>query len=315
MNSKVTPLVESGLLAAILGLAATYLPVVGLVVEFFCPIPIVILTVRQGIKFGAAAVVAAFLLTLMFIGPVLAVRLTLTFSLCGLVLGQCLRKGFSAVKCFVPTLIMGFAAQIVMLIMFMAIMGVDLIGENMRIIRESFEQSFNFYESMGVDPEVIGYSKEMIEPIARLVGLLTPIILFGVALINTVGSYALTKFIFRKLHMKFAEPLPPFAYWRFPVAFTYLAAFSGIGIYWGEKLSEGLLYFISMNSLFLALLVGLVQGLSLLSFIADKYNISKLMRRIILVILILNFLLVQIVAFTGMFDMIFDYRKLLMKKS
>ena len=312
MSNKITPLVEGGLLAAItaiLGLAATFLPIVGIVIEFFCPIPIVILTVRQGLKFGAAAVVASFLLTLIFTGPALAIRLALTFSLCGLVLGQCLRLKLNAVKCFVPTFIMACAAQIVMLIMFLAIMGVDLIGENMQMIRDSFDESFKFYADMGVDPQLISQSREMVEPIARFIGLLTPIILFSVALINTAGSYALTKWFFRKLNMKFAEPLPPFAQWRFPVAFVYLAAFAGIGIYWGEKLSEGGLYFISMNALFIACIIGLIQGLSLLSFMADKYKVSKLVRRLIFVILILNFFLLQIVAFTGLFDIIFDYRK------
>ena len=318
MNNKITPLVEGGLLAAItaiLGLAATFLPIVGLIVEFFCPIPIVILTVRQGLKIGAAAVVASFLLTLIFMGPVLAIRLVLNFSLCGLVLGQCLRLKLNAVKCFVPTFIMACASQIVILIMFMAIMGVDLIGENMQLIRDSFNDAFKVYEEIGVDPQIINQSKEMVEPIARLIGLLTPIILFLVALINTACSYALTKWIFKKLNMKFAEPLPPFTQWRFPVAFVYLAAFAGIGIYWGEKLSAGGLYFISMNALFIACIIGLIQGLSLLTFIADKYNVSKLVRRIIFVVMLLNFLLLQVVAFAGLFDMVFDYRKSLQKKS
>ena len=312
MSNKITPLVEGGLLAAItaiLGLVATYLPIVGIVVEFFCPIPIVILTVRQGLKFGAAAVVASFLLTLIFTGPALAIRLVLTFSLCGLVLGQCLRLKLSAVKCFVPTFIMACAAQIVMLIMFMAIMGVDLIGENMQIIRDSFNDAFKVYEEMGVDPQLINQSKEMVEPVARLIGLLTPIILFCVALINTAGSYALTKWIFRKLHMKFAEPLPPFTQWRFPIGFVYLAAFSGLAVYWGERLSEGGLYFIATNLFFIAGIIGLIQGLSVLTFLADKYKISKLVRRIIFVILILNFFLLQVVAFAGLFDIIFNYRK------
>ena len=318
MNNKITPIVEGGLMAAItaiLGLASVYLPVVGLIVEFFCPIPIVILTVRQGVKIGAAAVIASSILLLMFMGPILAVRIALTFSLCGLVLGECLRRGFNAVKCLVPTLIMAFSAQILILIMLMAIMGVDLIGENMQVIRESFDQSFKIYEEMGVDPEVIAYSKNMVEPIAKLIGLLTPIILFFVALINTICSYFITKWIFKKLQMKFAEPLPPFAQWRFPIFFLYLAAFAALGIYWSESWQAGGLYFISVNALFLAIIIDLVQGLSLLSFIADKYNISKFVRRIIFVVVLLNFMFMQIIAFAGMFDMIFDYRKHLQKNS
>ncbi len=312
MGSKVTPTVEGGLIAAltvILSLAAIYLPIIGAFVEFFCAIPIVVLTVRQGFKFGASAVAVSFVLLLMFSGPILAVRMTLSFGLCGLVLGQCLNRGLSAVKCFIPVLIMGFFAQIVSVAMLSIISGVDVVEQDMKLVRESFTQSFEIYESMGVDPQVINQTKEIVEPIVQLIAVLTPIILFGVALINTVGTYILSKWIFQKLRMKFAEPMPPFAQWRFSTVFLYIAAFSALGLYWGQTRQISVLYFIAFNALVFAMIVGLTQGLSLLSFLADKYNVSKFVRRIVFVILILNIFFLQVVAVTGLFDMLFDYRK------
>ena len=318
MNSKVAPLIESGLMAAItaiLGMAATYLPVVGLIVEFFCPLPIVVLTVRRGFKFGAAAALVSLLILLMFMGPILAVRITLMFSLCGLMFGYCLRRGLSTVKCLIPTLIMAFAAQIISVLMMSLIMGIDIVEDEVKLLRESFEQSFQVYESLGVDPASIGYAQNQVESIIQLIAILTPIILFLTALVNVIVSYLIAKIIFRKLNMKFAEPLPPFAQWRFPTAFLYLAAFSALGLYWGETRALAVLYFVSMNGLFFAVLIGLVQGLSLLSFLADRYKISKFVRRLIFIILILNFMLAQVVAFTGLFDMIFDYRKYFRNKT
>lgn len=312
MNSKVAPLIESGLMAAItaiLGMAATYLPVVGLFVEFLCPLPIVVLTVRRGLKFGAAAAFVSLLMLLMFMGPILAVRITLMFSLCGLMFGYCLSRGLSAVKCFIPTLIMAFAAQVISILMMTIILGVDVIDDEVKIMRESFAQSFQVYESMGIDPASIGYAQDQVEALIQLIAVLTPIILFLTALVNVTVTYLIAKILFRKLNMKFAEPLPPFTQWRFSKAFLYLAAFSALGLYWGETRALPALYFVAMNGLFFAVLIGLVQGISLLSFIADRYNVSKFVRRIIFVILILNFMLAQIVAFTGLFDMIFDYRK------
>lgn len=312
MNSKVAPLIESGLISAItaiLGMAATFLPVVGLFVEFFCPLPIIILTVRRGLKFGLAAVFVSLLLLLIFMGPILAVRITLMFSLCGLMLGYCLSRGFSAVKCLVPTLIMAFAAQVISILMMSIVMGVDIVDDEIKLLRESFAESFQVYQDLGVDTTTIGYAQNEVETIIQLIAVLTPIILFLSALANVIVSYFIAKIIFRKLNMKFAEPLPQFTQWRFPIAFLYLAAFSALGLYWGETRTLTVLYFISMNGLFFAILIGLLQGLSLLSFLAERYKISKFVRRIVFVILILNFMLAQIVAFTGLFDMIFDYRK------
>lgn len=318
MNSKVAPLIESGLMAAItaiLSMAATYLPVVGMFIEFFCPLPIVVLTVRRGLKFGAAAVVVSFLMLLMFMGPILAVRITMMFGLSGLMLGYCLQRGLSAIKCLIPTVIVAFAAQIVSVLMLTIVLGIDVVGQDVELLRESFNESFQIYESLGVDPATIEQTKLAVEPLIQLIAALTPVFLFLTALLNVIVSYLISKIIFRKLNMKFAESLPPFAQWRFPIAFLYLAAFSALGLYWGETRQIAPLYFISINGIFFAGLIGFIQGLSLLSFVADKYNISKFVRRIVVVILILNLMLLQIVAFTGLFDMIFDYRKHLKNKT
>ncbi|MBQ9479290.1 MAG: DUF2232 domain-containing protein, partial [Selenomonadaceae bacterium] len=57
-----------------------------------------------------------------------------------------------------------------------------------------------------------------------------------------------------------------------------------------------------------------VQGLSLMSFAADHFKLSKLIRRLLFLVVLLNGMLLQAVAFTGLFDMYFDYRKRLAKK-
>lgn len=312
MNSKAKPLIEGGLLAAlttILSLASIYLPVLGMLIEFFCAVPIVVLTARQGVKIGAAAVFVSTIMLFMFVGPFLAIRITLTFGLCGLVLGQCLRLGFNAVKCFVPTLTVSFVAQLVSLAMLIIFFGIDVVGENQQLIRESFDESFKIYESMGVDPEVINYSKAATESIIQLLTLLLPVILFFTALINAAGSYLLSKMIFRKLNMKFAEPLPPFKQWRFPSDLLYVAAFAAIGIYWGETRQIAMLYYVSANALVLSILIGLVQGLSVVSYVVERYKISKILYGIFCVMVCLNFMLMLMVSITGLFDIAFDYRK------
>ena len=54
---------------------------------------------------------------------------------------------------------------------------------------------------------------------------------------------------------------------------------------------------------------GVVQGISLLWYTAEHYRVSKLLRYVLLFILLTNGILLQILAFTGLFDMLFDYRR------
>ncbi len=310
MSSK--PIVEGGLLTAIsviLGLASVYLPVFGLIVEFFCAVPIVVLTVRQGAAKGFLALTATFILLTVFVGPLLSIRNALSFGVCGLVLGWCIVKGYGAVKSFVATLITAFVAQLIVIGLVTFVMEIDVLDTEMTSVRESFNESFKLYEQIGVDEQTISQARAQVEPTLELMKFLLPMILMLMALLNAVACYLTSQAVFKKLRLKFVEPMPPFAEWRFPIIILYIASFAILGVYWGGTRNWELLFTISLNTAFFAMSIGLVQGLAVLSCAADKYNISKFVRRIIFVFLVLNMLTLELVAITGLFDMIFDYRK------
>lgn len=316
MSSRITPTVEGGLLTAIaviLGLASIYLPVIGLFVEFFCAVPIVVLTVRQGAAKGALALIASFLILAMFIGPLLSMRIALSFGICGLVLGYCISKSFSAVKCFMATLITAFFAQVVAIAILTFVMGVNVMETELSGVQEMFDDTFRMYETMGVDKQAIDELRGQVTPTLKLMSYLMPFILALMGLINAVTCYLTSKWIFAKLRMKFVEPLPKFAAWKFPRIILYLVAFSAIGVYWGATREWMVLYTISVNVAFVTTGIGFIQGLAVLSAVADSFNVSKFWRRLLFIVIIFNMMFIEIVAFTGLFDMIFDYRKRLKK--
>ena len=69
------------------------------------------------------------------------------------------------------------------------------------------------------------------------------------------------------------------------------------------------IYEVALNLTVVAMLIGLVQGLSLMSFLFDRYKLSKFLRVAFYVMVLLNMFFVQLVAITGLIDMMFDYRK------
>ena len=311
-SRKITPTVEGGLLTAIaviLGLAATYLPVVGVVVEFFCPAPFAVLTVRRGIKTGVTALLVSSVLLTLFLTPLGAVRIALTLNLCGVVLGCCILKNFSAVKSFIATLIAAGISQMLLVIFLAAVMGINFADLELSTLNEAFAESFKFYEAAGFSAAEIGQMREQISKVIELISYIIPLILTLMALINTAACYITSQWIFKKLRINFLPEMPKFAEWRFPVIFLYIASFAILGMYWGGTREWDLLFTVSLNLTIMSLGVGLVQGYSLLSFLADRYEVSKFWRRIIYIFILLNGLLTQILAFAGLFDMIFDYRK------
>ena len=317
MNSKITPTVEGGLLTAIaviLGLASIYLPILGLFVEFFCAVPIVVLTVRQGATRGAVALAASFLILAMFIGPILAIRNVLSFGICGLILGYCISKNFGTVKCFTATLVTAFLAQIATIAILMFVLGINVPEIETTAVQETFDEVFKMYETGGLDKQTLDQLRGQFETTFELMKYLMPFILFLMGLINAVTCYLTSKWIFAKLKMKFIEPLPPFAQWKFPQLVLYLVAFSAIGVYWGSTREWIPLYTVSVNVAFVSTGLGFIQGLAVLSAMADSFNVSNFWRRLIFIVIIFNMLFIEIVSFTGLFDMIFDYRKRLVKR-
>ncbi len=311
MGRSITPTIEGGLLVAItviLGLVTVYVPLIGMLVEFFCAVPLAILTARQGAGKGLTALVVTFILLSILISPLLSIRIVLSFGICGVVLGWCVRKNFNAVKIFFMTLVVASAAQVVSLYFLIIIMDVNLIEEQIEMVRESFDESFKLYEEMGVEQERISEAKTQVEPALQMLVFLMPTLIMLTALINSVAAYLTAQWIFPKLQMKIPK-MPPFAEWKFPSLFLYTAIIGGLGLYWGFTRGWTEIYEISLNLLIVSMIIGLIQGLALLSFLFDRWKVSKILRRIFYVILILNMLLLQIVAITGLMDMIFDYRK------
>lgn len=311
MRKSITPTIEGGLLVAItviLGLVTVYVPLIGMFLEFFCAVPLAVLTARQGAGKGLTALFVACILLSMLISPVLAIRLALSFGFCGVALGWCVRKNFNAVRIFFTTLVVASAAQVVSIGILIAIMDVNIIETQIEVVRESFNESFALYESLGVDKNQIAESKKQVEPALQAMIYLMPTVIMLTALINAVAAYLTAQWIFPKLQMKIPQ-LPPFAQWKLPSLFFYTAIIGGLGLYWGFTRGWTEIYETSLNLLIISGIIGLVQGFSLLSFIFDRYKISKLMRRFFYVITVLNMFLLQIVAITGLLDMLFDYRK------
>ena len=103
--------------------------------------------------------------------------------------------------------------------------------------------------------------------------------------------------------------LPPFADWRLPKAFAYLFGFAMVGLYWGGTRQIDWLYQASLNADMLALFAGLIQGLALMATVMNKFKVRGFWRWLFYLLILVNGLFAQILAFTGLFDMVFDYRR------
>lgn len=311
VQRRIQPMVEGGILSAIaiiFAFISAYLPVLGPFVNLIWPVPMILLGVRHGYKWSLLATVAAGLLIALLMHPLHALSVVVGFGLIGIVLGHAFRSDFAPGK----TMIWGTAAS---LLSKAAIIGLGIVVTGINpldmgnTMTKTVEQAIDLYRGMGMSEEQLAQVKESMQTVMKLVPLVLPTGFFMAAIVDTYLNFLVAKAVLRKLGHTVQE-FPPFKHWTMPLAVVYAFAFALVGIYWGQSREIQLLYQAGMNLQVLASCMLFLQGMALIYFLADKYNLSRLTRGIILVLVFTNGWFAQIVIFAGVFDLVADYRRL-----
>ncbi len=311
INHRMTPMTESGLLSAItviMALIAVYLPVLGMAAALLWPLPVVVLVVRHGLRWGVMAAVVSAVIMAILIEPTLAARMLIAFAPVGLMLGFGYRRGWSAVRVFAAVLGTSIAAKILALLLVLALTNINPLDMQVDMLKDSFSTSADIYRSMNVDEAQLAVMEQDFDKSMQLVSLLMPLVVIMMGFLDAFVNFVVANRVLRRLGHRVPE-LVPFTEWRLPQAVLYLFGFALVGMYWGGSREIPLLYQISFNANMFAMFIGIVQGVSLLWYAADRWHLGKAVRFCVLAFILLNGILAQIVAFTGLFDMLFDYRR------
>lgn len=310
-NRRVKPMVEGGILAAIavaMSLISLYVPIIGSFMALILPLPIIVLVVRHGVRWGIMSTVIAGVLISMLISPLQAISIVVVCGFIGVVLGYTYRKGYSAVRCLTIGSVSAIAAILVVFAVSFLFINVNPMNIQMDMMQQAFEESLAVYRSSGMSEteiaEISGKFKTGLDTVKQLV----PVTVLLAGLFETYINFIVAGVVLRRVgHMNIVT-MPPFKEWKLPWGLVYIYAFSLIGMYWGSSREIEVLLQVSMNFNMFATILSFIQGLVILFYMADRYQLSNFLRGIIL-ILILTSGLFQVVALIGLFDIIFDYRK------
>ena len=310
-SHRITPLTEGGLLAAltvVIAIASVYVPLAGPFIALLWPLPLAVLVLRHGMRQGIMAMLVAGAALAMLIEPLIALRLVMAYGPLGLVLGYGYRKGYNGIKLFTLAFLAAILGELVVLGLIFAIFGNNPFAMLMDGLKSSFEASFNLYEQAGMPAEEIEAGRAQIATGLQLMSQLGPLLIVVLGLLDAGVAFFFGGRILARLGHEVPQ-LPPFADWRLPKAFAYLFGFAMVGLYWGGTRQIEWLYQLALNADMLALFAGLIQGLALVATVMNKFKVTGFWRWLFYLLILLNGLFAQILAFTGLFDMVFDYRR------
>ena len=311
-SQKIKPMAEGGILSAIavaMALISIYVPLIGTMVAFIWPLPIIILVVRHGIRWGIMASIVSCLLIAMLIHPMQALMMLIAFGLVGLVLGYNYRKGYGAFKSLGIGIIASILAKIAVIALSAVLLNINPFQMQMEAVDEGFKTSIEIYRTAGMSEEQLATLETDIKHGMEVVKLLFPMIIVFAGIIDAFINFSVAGKVLRKLGNTDVVSLKPFSEWRMPIVVVYLYAFALIGMYWGSTREIELLFQISLNANVFATALGFIQGLTIFTTVANRYNLSKFLRGIILILVFTTGLFLQVLAFIGLFDIVFDYRR------
>ena len=294
--------------AVVYALAAIYLPMLTMMMGMFWPVFIALVTVREGLRWGVLAAAASLLLTMLFATPVTGAFFVLSFAPTGLVLGAFFRRRADTMRALVGGALASLGGKVAAALMMLLLFGLNPFAMDISTANATLDETLAMYRSLGMDEAQLEETRAASTQVLELFVLMLPALFLGSSVIEVTACFALLRKVLTRLGLP-ASPLPAFTEWRLPVFFPYLFAFSLIAIYWGTTRDITLLYQAGLNGYLIAFIAGLVQGLSLVQFLMKHFKVSSLVRILIYVFIALNGFMTQILSWTGLFDMAFDYRK------
>lgn len=306
-NTKAKPMMEGGLLAALLVVIAVmslYIPFANVVWS----LPVALIGARHGVRYSVLTAVVGALLIALTVHLAEGVMLFLGGGLTGIVLGACLARRLGGVKTLALTSVSSFVSLIVFIELTMVMMGVDLAGMIEQIQMSSASMVQDMAGMMSTEAEREAFV-QMEKELMQMVVMLLPSGLVMYALVCAGVNLMLARAIMRRMQMEVSY-FPPFARWRFSRAVLYLFVLSLVGVYWGDKWNSDILISAAENVKSIMMWALLLQGASVLWFVKEKsVLIGRIWWLVFLLAVISPIFTIALVVLGGV-DILMNYRKI-----
>ena len=300
-------LVESALLTglSVILYLGSAVPLVGMLLIFLSPVPLIIIEMRHDLRRGFVALLAGSLIVLALEGPVQGLSYALGFSVLGLALGRIIELKRSAVEILAWGSLVSLACKLTLAVIMFQVTGLNPMNLDM----SGMERTLDMALRLPVGLEQAAAMKQQLEAMMKVLPLIIPATMILVSVIDTLLCFWITGKVVHRLSRVDLPQLPPFARWRFPV--SVLWAFMGalLCMVLGARDPRfAFLTRVGLNLQVLTQFIFVLQGMSLAAWFMNRAGWSRTLRNFVLVLLFLIPLFSTVVNYAGIFDMCWDFR-------
>lgn len=262
--------------AVVLVLLGDLLPLAGLVISLFWPVPIVLIYLRHGLRASLLTVAVTVVVLAAFAGPLAAALRGLTLGGLGVAFGWAIARRLPASQALLAGAVAGVGVLGVSFLSAGLLLDVNVVEELSKAASQAMKMASGVADKVGAGkgPADPGRLTDQMEKAVRL---LFPAVLFASAVLLSFLNYLAVGLVLRRMGHK-VEAFPPFAQWRFPVYLVYvygaavvlalltqpgasLAGMPGLG-----PLAKNIYLFLSW--------VFLIQGAAIIYFLLRRWRLA-----------------------------------------
>jgi uncharacterized protein YybS (DUF2232 family) len=284
--------------------AARYVPALGLVVSLLAPTPILLATLRYGLRTGLLALGLSTLFLALLFGSFQSTLFVAEYGVMALVMAEAIRRQWSVEKTLLASTALPSVATGAVLTLLMS--SVDL---NLGTVKQHFEEGLSRalqqLLSEGSGPSEEAFRTHIQEAFSTVVQLLPALFVLSTAA-GALLNYGVVRILWRRLEGQPPLPEMKLAQWQAPEVCIWVLIASGIG----SLMPISGMQIVGLNMLLLVGLVYLVQGLGVMVFYLNRSSVPPILRSLAYVMLVIQPLLLLGVAAFGLFDLWFDFRRI-----
>jgi uncharacterized protein YybS (DUF2232 family) len=296
---------------AVLLLLTIYVPVVAIMINFVLPLPFIMFAAKNNNKYIGAFLVAAIFISFIA-GSLMGLSLMLIYGSTGTVIGYLIQKSKSRIAILIASSLTFMAGVIILYVVSVIFFKFNFIHELIEAFKQSASVSQGVLKSIGQEDQIKKLAEQNANMI-KMIETLAPSVLIMTSILSVFFIQLICFPIAKRFGLKVQQwgnfkdlSLPRSLLWYYLLAMVArILLHPQEGTY---------LYTALINLVYILEMFMVLQGFSFLFYIFHRKSVSKGLRVIITIVVIVIPILLYIVRILGIIDLGFDLRKRVEKK-
>jgi uncharacterized protein YybS (DUF2232 family) len=294
-------------ITTLISMVALYLPVFGILVGLFVPLPVLFYQSKLGRPWGVLVLISFTLIVGATMGwsSVTSTVFFFELGLVGLILSEVFGMNLSVEKTVAVTAGVVIAAGAMILALY-ALFSADSLWKMVSdYLNRNLELALAMYREMDVSEEKISILTESMEGILYAMLRIMPAVLIASTLFVVWGNLMLARPLLRSKQL-FCPDFGNLNEWKAPEHIVWPAILSGVLLLLPHK---GL-KILGINGLIVVMTIYFFQGIAIVSFYFEKKEFPRVLRAILYGFIAIQQLVLLLVIAAGFFDMWIDFRRM-----